>query len=347
MSVVQLWFNGACDVECREGELAPLKAGQVIVKTRCSAISAGTELLVYRGKIPEDMALDATLDSIKGKPQYPLQYGYACVGEVEKLGPDVDQSWQGKRVFSFQPHASAFTAAVTDLYPIPDDIPDEAAVFVPNMETAVNLVQDGAPMIGETVVVLGQGIVGLLLTAVLSEHPLAHLLTLDTLDYRRNLSLQMGASASEEVTADLEALKSRYYAAHKKATGADLIFEVSGVPDALNTAIALSGYESRIVIGSWYGTSSAAIALGGEAHRNRLRICTSQVSTLASRLSGRWDKSRRYQTVWEMIRRVQPQRLISDRVSINDAAQIYRRLHMAQQSSDQITQVIFTYNEDN
>src|SRR5690606_30059758 len=118
----------------------------------------------------------------------------------------------------------------------------------------------------------------------------------------------------------------------KNAAGADLIYEVSGVPDALNTAIALSGFDSRIVIGSWYGTSSAAIALGGEAHRNRLRISTSQVSTLASHLGGRWDKSRRYQTVWDMIRRVQPQRLISDRVSITETAQVYQRLHSAQQS---------------
>ena len=347
MSVLQLWFNGACDVECREGDLAPLQAGEVLVRTRYSAISAGTELLVYRGKIPEDMALDATLDSIKGTSQYPLQYGYACVGEVEKLGPGVDPSWLRRRVFSFQPHASAFTTLTTNLHLIPDDIPDEAAVFFPNMETAVNLVQDGAPMIGETVVVLGQGIVGLLLTAVLSEHPLAHLLTLDTLAYRRALSLEMGATASEDVADNPNALKARYFSAYKTAAGADLIFEVSGVPDALNTAIALSGYDSRIVIGSWYGTRSAAIVLGGDAHRNRLRITTSQVSTLASQLGGRWDKSRRSQTVWDMIRRVQPQRLISDRVSVKDAAQIYRRLHLAQQSSDQINQVIFTYNEGN
>ncbi len=49
--------------------------------------------------------------------------------------------------------------------------PLETACFLPNMETAVNLVQDGAPVLGERVLVLGQGVVGLFTTALLSEFP--------------------------------------------------------------------------------------------------------------------------------------------------------------------------------
>lgn len=354
LRVRQLWFTGVHRVECREGELAPPAAGEVVVKTRCSAISAGTELLVYRGKIPAQMTLDATLDNLNTAADsgslYPLQYGYACVGEVLSAGDNTDAAWIGRRVFSFQPHVSHFVAPVSALIPIPDDVPDDAAVFLANMETAVNLVQDGSPVIGENVVVLGQGIVGLLLTAVLAQHPLAQLLTLDALPQRRLLSLQLGASASEDVVVPAASLQARYFSEairnDIKSNGADLIYEVSGVPDALNTAIALSGFESRIVIGSWYGTATAAIALGAEAHRNRLRISTSQVSTLASGLSGRWDKQRRFQTVWQMIRRVKPQQLISHRATLAEAASVYQRLHEPHQSGGDITQAIFVYHED-
>lgn len=347
----QLWFTGIQQVECRDCELSPLAADQVLVKTHCSAISAGTELLVYRGKIPGQMALDASIDTLNSNGnQYPLQYGYACVGQVIAVGTGADPSWLGQRVFSFQPHVSHFVAPPEALIRVPDDVPDEAAVFLANMETAVNLVQDGAPMVGEHVVVLGQGIVGLLLTAVLAQHPLQTLLTLDALPQRRSLSLKLGASASEPVTADLMALQARYFSANShsevKAAGADLIYEVSGVPDALNLAIALSGFDSRIVIGSWYGTASAAIALGGDAHRNRLRIVTSQVSTLASTLSGRWDKQRRFYTVWQMIRRIKPQQLISHRARLADAASIYERLHVPQHNAGDITQALFVYHEE-
>lgn len=343
----QLWFTGHREVVCREDELAPPAAGEALVRTCCSAISAGTELLVYRGKIPREMPLDSTLGHFQELPDYPLQYGYACVGIVEALGPDTHPALLGKRVFSFQPHASRFVARADALMPIPDDVPDEAAIFLPNMETAVNLVQDGAPMIGENVVVLGQGVVGLLLTALLAQHPLGNLLTLDALPQRRAQSLKFGATASEDPGVGVNALQTTYFLSEGPAEGADLIYEVSGAAAALNTAIALSGFDSRIVVGSWYGTSEPTVALGGKAHRNRLRISTSQVSTLASSLGGRWDKRRRYETVWRMIRRAQPQQLISHRVSLDEAADIYRQLDNKKDSSAHILQAVFYYNEDN
>lgn len=333
----QLWFTAPQQVEIRQVGLPPPGAGQVRVRTVCSAISAGSELLVYRGELPESMALDASLASLQSSSTYPLQYGYACVGEVTDTGDGVDAAWLGQRVFAFQPHVSHFTASVEQLMPVPDDVASESAVFLPNMETAVNLIQDGAPMIGEQVVVLGQGIVGLLLTGLLAAHPLAGLHTLDTLAGRRQRSVTMGASDSFDPCADLASLRDELLA----GTGADLVYEVSGVPAALNQAIAISGYDSRIVIGSWYGSKTAAIALGGDAHRNRLKISTSQVSTLASGLSGRWSKARRFATAWQMIRQLQPHRLISHRRSLDDAPALYQMLH---DNDQDILQAVFVYD---
>lgn len=323
----QLWFTAPGQVELRELLLAPPGPGEVRVEVSCSALSAGTELLVYRGQLPDDMSLDASLQALQHKPGYPLQYGYASVGVVQELGIDVDSSWLGKRVFAFVPHASHYLATTEQLIAIPADIDTEAAVFLANMETAVNLVQDGKPGIGERVAIVGQGIVGLLLASLLAQFPLAHLAALDRLPARRAQALQLGVSQAYDpaATADLEALKALHTNAQR--AGADLIYEVSGAPEALNLAVHLSGYGSRIVVGSWYGSNSAPVALGGEAHRNRLSITTSQVSTLAPELSGRWDKSRRFDIVWEQLRRVRPQRLITHRVPLAQAAALYQQLH--------------------
>jgi 2-desacetyl-2-hydroxyethyl bacteriochlorophyllide A dehydrogenase len=335
-SVQQLWFTAPLSVEVSSLEITQPAADQLLVRSICSAISAGTEMLVYRGQLPGQMSLDASLASLKSQTSYPLQYGYACVGEVIATGNNVDVSWLGRRVFSFQPHVSHFTATADQLMSVPDDVESQAAVFLPNMETAVNLAQDGVPVIGERALVLGQGIVGLLLTGILAACPLAALYTLDTIGKRRDISRALGATASYDPGADLGNLRSELL----MGTGADLIYEVSGVPDALNLAISLSGFDSRIVIGSWYGSKSALIALGGDAHRNRLKIITSQVSTLAPALSGRWDKQRRFDTAWDMIRRLQPQTLITHREPLSRADDLYKLLH---NNADEVLQALFIY----
>ena len=332
----QLWFTKPFAVAVREQFLPMPAAGELLVKTLCSAISAGTEMLVYRGQIPGAMTLDAGLDSLQGAADYPLQYGYASVGLVQQIGEDVDPDWAGKRVFSFQPHATHFLATPASVIVLPDDIEPEAAVFLANMETAVNLVQDGAPAIGERIAVLGQGVVGLLLTSLLSRFPLADLTAVDGVAARRAQGLLAGARqvfAPEAVAASLQ---------HQSSTcsGADLIYEVSGVPEALNLAVSLSGYSSRIVIGSWYGNKSTVVPLGGAAHRNRLHISTSQVSTIAPQLSGRWDKARRFELAWEMIRQTRPQQLITHRAPLHEADALYKLLHEA---PGDVLQAIFRF----
>lgn len=339
----QLWFTGVEQLELREQELSGPGADELLVEVECSAISAGTEMLVYRGQIPNEMALDANIAALQNQQQYPLQYGYASVGIVKTTGINVDPKWLGQRVFAFQPHASYFITTLANLIPVPADIAAEDAVFLPNMETAVNLIQDGSPALGERVVVLGQGIVGLLVSSLLAQFPLAALFGVDAIPLRRERALQLGVSKVFDPfsTADISALKQQLSVA-ENLKGADLIYEVSGAPDALNLAISLSGFSSRIVIGSWYGNKTAAIDLGGDAHRNRLNISTSQVSSLAPELSGRWDKARRFELSWQMLRNLRPGQLITHRAPLSDAPALYQRLH---QSPAEILQAIFSYSQ--
>lgn len=338
----QLWFTGPRQVGIREQALPSPGAGELLVKTECSALSAGTELLVYRGQLPQQMPLDANLSALKGASAYPLQYGYASVGRVVQAGPELAPQWLARQVFVFVPHASHFLTTVDNVILVPDDIDASDAVFLANMETAVNLVHDGGPMLGERVAVLGQGIVGLLLSGLLAQFPLDWLVAIDGIALRRNHALKLGVHhtcdpASESAIAALV----QELSDSEHGQGADLVYEISGVPAALNLAITLSGYTSRIVIGSWYGTKSSAINLGGEAHRNRLRITTSQVSTIEPALSGRWNKARRFDVAWEKIRQLKPQQLISHRVALSDADDLFKQMDQSQES---ILQAVFLHD---
>jgi 2-desacetyl-2-hydroxyethyl bacteriochlorophyllide A dehydrogenase len=328
-----LFFTAPKQIEIRETTLPPLKDDEVLVETICSAISAGTEMLVYRGQFPH---LTDSHDAVSSDLNYPLAYGYACVGVVRETGIQVDKSLQGKLVFAFQPHTSHFILHPSSLILLPKGLSPENACFLPNMETAVNLVQDGAPILGERVLVLGQGVVGLLTASLLNEFPLDKIVIADHFELRRAASKGMNNvtavnSNSEEFQKDSSA-----YAQDKF----DLIFELSGSPSALNDAISLTCFSGRVVIGSWYGQKRAEIDLGGTFHRSRIKLISSQVSSISPELSGRWDKARRFEVAWEALKRIQPEKWITHRFAIEDAGKAYQLLDENPQDT---IQVVFEY----
>ncbi|PWH17191.1 MAG: oxidoreductase [Anaerolineae bacterium] len=327
-----LTFTAPRRVQIIEHTLPFPGEGEVLVQTLFSAISPGTEMLVYRGQFPKDVPIDACFPGMNETFQYPIAYGYACVGQVLHVGPQVPADWKGRLVFAFQPHCSFFVTPYQTLIPLPENISPETACFLPQAETAVNLVQDAAPLLGERVLVLGQGIIGLLVTALLQQFPLETLVTTDLYPLRRAASRALGVSfaldASDPNLNDLlrQALPS----------GADLTLEVSGSPLALNTAIEHTTFSGRIIIGSWYGEKTAELYLGGKFHRNRLQLLSSQVSTIRPELSARWDKTRRFAIVWDILSKIQPERWITHRFPMTQAAKAYQLLDKQPQQTLQI-----------
>lgn len=331
-----LTFTAPRQVELREEPLPPLGAEDVLVETLCSAISAGSELLVYRGQFPKELA-DSN-DALSSDLKYPLAYGYACVGIVRETGRRADPSLRDKRVFAFQPHTSHFILHPSSLIFLPEGLAPEAACFLPNMETAVNLVQDAAPILGERALVLGQGVIGLLAASLLSEFPLDKLAVADHFAIRRT-AIDPRPSTFDFRPFDSSAPDFRAQVKTFLPDGADLTLEVSGSPSALNDAIGLTAFSGRIVIGSWYGEKRAALDLGGAFHRSRLKLISSQVSTIAPELSARWDKSRRFGVAWDAIQRIHPGQWITQRFPLDQAAEAYRLLDERPQEA---IQVIFT-----
>jgi 2-desacetyl-2-hydroxyethyl bacteriochlorophyllide A dehydrogenase len=332
-----LFFIAPRQIEIRSTDLPELKADEVLVQAICSAISAGTEMLIYQGRFPRTLETDSVISSLRGGFKYPLAYGYACVGKVVEIGREVNAEWLNRLVFAFQPHTSYFISKPESLFNIPQALRPETACFFPNMETAVNLVQDAGPIFGERVLVLGQGIIGLLTASLLQEFPLETLVTADPYELRRKASLNLKVSkaldpGSENFQNDLSAYAQRKF---------DLTFELSGNPSAMDDALSLTCFSGRIIIGSWYGEKKVEVDLGGAFHRSRIKLISSQVSTIAPELSARWDKTRRFEAAWKALERVKPEKWITHRFPIERAEEAYRLLD---ENPQEAIQTLVTYS---
>lgn len=325
-----LFFISPRRVEIHETPLPRLKEDEALVETVFSAISTGTEMLVYRGQFPQ---LEDARDAVSANLKYPLEYGYACVGRVKETGRQTDRSLQGRLVFAFHAHASQFILRSSSLIPLPEGLSPEAACFLPNMETAVNLVQDGAPILGERVLVLGQGVVGLLTASLLNEFPLERLVTVDGFELRRNAIHAEGQGSKVKSLAPQDLRPSAF-------DPFDLTFELTGSPSALNDAIEQTAFSGRIVIGSWYGQKRGEINLGGKFHRSRIKVISSQVSSISPELSGRWDKPRRFDVAWKALERIKPEKWITHRFPIEEAAKAYQLLD---ENPQETIQVVFDF----
>lgn len=337
----QLWFTAPYAVESREQELGEPGPDEILVRTLCSAISAGTEMLAYRGQLPRDQPLDAKMECLENRSTaYPLQYGYANVGRVEAAGHKVDQELIGRQVFALQPHATHYICKAGTVVKLPGTIDPEAAVFLANMETAVNLVLDAKPALGDQVVILGQGVVGLLVSAILARFPLSACYALEPCRLRRDAAVQLGIDKTIDPDCAKEMEEIRAALHETPGQGADLVLELTGSPEALNLALDLCAYTGRIVVGSWYGSKPVTLALGGRFHRERIEIISSQVSSISPELSGRWDRERRFATALELIGLIKPQQLITHRVAYASAPKAYQLLDEA---PDKALQVLLTY----
>ena len=334
MTARSLYFEGPREVSVRERPIPDPGPGEVRVRTERSAVSPGTELLVYRDEMP-DVQADATIDAIDGPLSYPLRYGYSAVGRVTATGRDVADEWDGRRVFAFNPHESHFLAEPSNLLPV--ELAPETAVFVANMEAAVGFVMDAQPSVGERVVVFGQGPVGLLTTALLAEFPLETLVTVDCYADRRALSRAFGADAALAPDDDVGDVVTDGGA----VDGADLTVELSGDPTALDDGIGVTGYAGRVLVGSWYGSKDAVLDLGGEYHRSHIRIRSSQVSRIDPDHAGRWDTDRRLELARDRLRETDTDALVTHRFHVDRADEAYRLLD---ERKDEAVQVVLTYD---
>ncbi len=291
-------------------------------------------MLVYRGQVDRQLSLD--LPTLRGSFGFPIKYGYASVGSVTQCGPEVKDLKAGDPVFVHHPHQSMYVVPQDSAQRLPPDVDLETATLLANVETAITIVLDSGARSADQVLVLGQGVVGLLVTQLLRRRGVKRIVAVDPMPKRRQLALSVGADVALEPGADFaEEVK-----VATQGRGADLAIEVSGNPGALNLAIDCLRFQGTLVAASWYGTKPVSLQLGGAFHRNRLRIISSQVSHMDPALAPEWTPARRRRVALDLLGELTLAPLISHRFPIADAASAYR---LIDEHPDHVVQVLFTY----
>jgi 2-desacetyl-2-hydroxyethyl bacteriochlorophyllide A dehydrogenase len=306
----ELWFVAPGVVEVRQG--APPRqpaGGEVMARALASGMSQGTELLLVRGDGPTPF--DPSLDP-PGTPTYPRRYGYAWVGEVVARGEGAELAL-GDRVFSLSTHGDVHVLPAGAARLLPRSVPSERAVLAANLETAITCVWDAGLGLGDEVVVLGGGTVGLLVVA-LARRSGARVRLVEPSERRRRVGLALGADDAVAPEQD------------RPSGGADVVIAATGDPAELDRAIAHAAREATVIVASFYGARRGPVALGSEFHRRRLRLRASQVSTIPPERAPRWDHARRFALVRALLEEPDLDLLLDPPVSFDDAPSVYARL---------------------
>jgi threonine dehydrogenase-like Zn-dependent dehydrogenase len=272
--VQALWYCEPGRAELRAETLAAPGPDEVLVRTAFSAISRGTESLVFQGAVPPGEYARMRAPAQGGDFPFPVKYGYAAVGTVD-AGP---AALLGRTVFALQPHQDGFVAPAASVTPVPPDVPARRAVLAANMETALNALWDGGALPGSRIAVVGAGVVGALTAYLAGRLPGAEVTLVDVRPERAALAAALGL---------------RFALPGQAPGGCDLVFHASASQAGLATALAAAGDEAAIVEMSWYGDRAVSVPLGGAFHGARLRLIGSQVGRVAPAMRARWSYGRR------------------------------------------------------
>src|SRR3954447_17171044 len=269
--------------EIRTESLPEPGPGDVLVRTLHSAVSRGTETLVFAGRVPADMRATMRAPYQQGELPGPITYGYLNVGVVEAGPTDL----LGRKVFALHPHQTAYVVPASAVTVVPDDVPARRAVLAGTVETAVNALWDAAPLVGDRVAVVGAGMVGCCVARLLTGVPGVEVTLVDVEPGRRTVADALGVA----------------FALPGEAPGGrDLVLHTSATSAGLQLSLDLLAPDATVVDLSWYGDTPVQLGLGGRFHSDRLTIRASQVGSVATARRDRRSTAERLALALDLLR---------------------------------------------
>ena len=267
----------------RHESLPQVGDGDVLVTTLYTGVSRGTETSVFGGHVPESERERMRAPFQQGDFPGPVKYGYLNVGLVER-GPE---SLTGQVVFTLFPHQSAFVVPSDAVTPVPNGIPARRAVLAGAVETAINVLWDAAPVIGDRVSVIGAGMIGCCVARLLRGIPGVDVALIDVNPARRTVADQLGVGFAgiEDAPRDR-----------------DIVINTSGSDAGLQLALQTVVTEGVVIEASWYADRPATLMLGADFHSRRLTIRSSQVGAVAARRRGNRTTRERLALALELLR---------------------------------------------
>lgn len=284
-------------------------AGEALVRTLYSGISRGTEALVWRGKVPKSEHARMRAPFQAGEFPAPVKYGYCNVGVVEHGPPELE----GRHVFCLYPHQTRYVVPAEALYALPAGVPPSRAVLAANLETAVNVVWDAAPRLGDRVAVVGAGTVGCLVAWLAA---------------RAGSEVEL-VDVDERKGAAAHALGVPFRTPDAARRDADVVVHTSGSAAGLATALELAGFEATVTEASWYGADLPAVPLGAAFHSRRLVLKSSQVGSVAAAQRARWSTARRMELVLQLLEHAELDALITGESPFDELPAVLERLATA------------------
>lgn len=342
-------------IEIVDGPAPQIKPGSLLIRSRASLISTGTERMLLEfgeanlinkarqqpdkvravlDKIKTDGLLP-TLEAVRSKLDQPLPLGYSNCGVVVGAGARITGISPGDRVVSNGHHAELVCVPENLCAKVPDGVPDEHAAFAVVGAIALQGVRLAAPTLGETFVVTGLGLIGLLAVQFLKAHG-CRVIGIDMKSRNLELARRFGADTIDLSRGDdpVEAAM-----AFSRGRGVDgvLIAAVTPSSEPVHEAALMSRQRGRIVLVGVTGLNLSR----ADFYEKELLF---QVS--CSYGPGRYDKSyeekgldypfglvrwteqRNFEAVIEMLAegrlRVEP--LISHRFALENASNAYETL---------------------
>ncbi len=221
-----------------EVELGEPGPRQVLFRTLCTAVSTGTELTIFSGDFPPQSAWARY-------GRFPFVPGYSACCVVEALGPGVEGLEVGQRVAGMTPHASHALVDASRVYAtVPDGVSDEAAATVTLGQIAFAGLRRGRPELGESVVVYGLGVLGLLTVQYCRLSGARPVIGVDLYERRLEMAKQAGAHAVINGREDVPARVAELTGGRM----ADLLFEITGNPDIIESEFRVLRRFGRAVI---------------------------------------------------------------------------------------------------
>lgn len=315
-----VWFAAPRDAELREEAVPTPSDDEVTIRAVVSLISAGTEMLVYRGESPPDFPLG--IETARGTyGRFPVKYGYQVIGEVVEAGRSSGLT-PGQLVFAIHPHQELFTMRSTSglVNAVPAGLDPERAAFTNLLAVALNCMLDVPIRFGDCVVVYGQGVVGSM-CAQLARRTAGRLAVVDPVESRRKLALDWGADLALDPQDVNDAIMEM-----TEGRGADVCIDATGVPAALQSAIENTGQDGTIAAVSFFGAKVVPLVLAPEFHFRRQRIVSSMVASVPPSLQPRWSQQRRTQVAFRILAQDWLRTVVTRQFHFDEASAAYQFL---------------------
>ncbi|WP_135548388.1 zinc-dependent alcohol dehydrogenase [Paenibacillus cymbidii] len=303
-------------IELADFTLPALKPGDVLIETEYSAISAGTEKAWLKG-----------MPNTSGKfPQYP---GYSASGRILEAGSDVEGLKAGDRVICYYTgHASHAVKPAEGLVKIEDPaVSSLEAAFFEIASIAMQGVRKARLELGESVLVMGQGLLGLLAVQFAQLSGGLPVIAADLNEARRQLSVQLGADHA------LSPMDEYFREAVEELTQgrkANAVIEVTGVAVALKQALACTARQGRVILLGCTRINDAFVDFYKDVHLPGISLIGAHQFVRPDRDShpGYWTRQDEFRTLHRLLSagKLKLAPMISEVTAPENAPMVYKRL---------------------